>query len=112
MLEHDGNSDVALSLAQTARRGMPESPNSADTLGWAYYKKGAYLLSLKLLQDAANKAPENATYQYHLGLAYYKAGDASKAKMHLRRALELDPKSVSSSDVRKVLAELDTKGPG
>src|SRR5579863_7826503 len=40
MLEQGENVDVALSMAQTARRGMPESPNAADTLGWAYYQKG------------------------------------------------------------------------
>ncbi len=42
MLQSGGNLDVALSLAQTARRGMPDSPNVADTLGWIYYQKGAY----------------------------------------------------------------------
>ena len=35
MLQQGGNIDVALAMAQTARRGMPNSPNAADTLGWA-----------------------------------------------------------------------------
>jgi cellulose synthase operon protein C len=35
-----GNVDVALAMAQTARRGMPDSSSVADTLGWAYYQKG------------------------------------------------------------------------
>ncbi|MGH9567481.1 MAG: tetratricopeptide repeat protein, partial [Candidatus Angelobacter sp.] len=38
MLEHGADTGVALSLAQTARRGLPDLPASADTLGWAYYK--------------------------------------------------------------------------
>jgi len=33
MLEHGGNFNIALPLAQTARRGLPDLPNTADTLG-------------------------------------------------------------------------------
>src|SRR5581483_1226741 len=63
MLETGGNVDVALSLAQTARRGMPNSPNAADTLGWVYYQKGAYRSAIDLFQESLklteqNKAPE------------------------------------------------------
>ena len=36
--------DVALSLAQTARTGLPNSPAVADTLAWIYCQKGAYQL--------------------------------------------------------------------
>src|SRR6266480_359381 len=42
MIEHQESVNVALTLAQTARRGLPNLPNSADTLGWAYYHNGAY----------------------------------------------------------------------
>ena len=33
MLTHGENPNVAFSLAQTARKGLPNLPNSADTLG-------------------------------------------------------------------------------
>ncbi len=36
MVDSGQNLDVALSLAQIARRGMPASPNTADTLAWIY----------------------------------------------------------------------------
>jgi hypothetical protein len=39
MIEHGGNIVVALSLAETARRGLPDSPSTADTLAWAYIQK-------------------------------------------------------------------------
>jgi hypothetical protein len=45
MIEHKESVNVALTLAQTARRGLPNLPNSADTLGWAYYHSGAYLVA-------------------------------------------------------------------
>ena len=35
-LEHGGDVNVALSLAQMVRQKMPNSPDAADTLGWAY----------------------------------------------------------------------------
>ena len=92
MLEHGGNTDVALSLAQVARRGMQDSPNSADTLAWAYYHKGAYGMAVDLLQDATKKSPDNATYQYHLGLAYLRQNQRAQAKEHLQKALQLNPK--------------------
>jgi len=106
MLEHGGNSDVALSLAQVARRGMQESPNSADTLAWAYYHKGAYGMAVDLLNDAIKKAPENATYQYHLGLAYMKQNEHARAKEHLQKALQLNPKFRDAEGARKALEQL------
>ena len=106
MLEHGGNTDVALSLAQVARRGMQDSPNSADTLAWAYYHKGAYGMAVDLLQDATKKAPDNATYQYHLGLAYLRQNQRAQAKEHLQKALQLDPKFSQAEDARKALDQL------
>ncbi len=37
--ESGANLDVALQLAQTAKAGLPDSPEVDDTLGWVYYKK-------------------------------------------------------------------------
>ena len=42
MIDSKQNVDVALSLAQTARRLKPESPQTADTLAWVYFFKGDY----------------------------------------------------------------------
>ena len=103
MLEHGGNIDAALSLAQVARRGMQDSPSSADTLAWAYYHKGAYGLAVDLLQDAIKRSPENPTYQYHLGLSYLKQNERARAKQHLQKALQLNPKFNQADDARKTL---------
>jgi tetratricopeptide (TPR) repeat protein len=106
LLEHGGNLDVALSLAQVARRGLPKMSNSADTLGWAYYKKGAYSLAIGLLQEALKDSPQNALYHYHLGMAYHKNNEPAKARQHLRRALELQANFENADDARRALAEL------
>ena len=95
-----------LSLAQIARQGMPDSPNSADTLAWAYYHKGVYQLATDLLEQALKTQPNNATYHYHLGLAYQKMSDPARAKTHLEKSLQLPPNSPDAGDVRKALNEI------
>jgi tetratricopeptide (TPR) repeat protein len=108
LLEQGGNVDVAMNMAQMARRGMPNSPNAADTLGWAYYQKGIYhsaidqfLESLRLNQQ--NGGPDSATVHYHLGLAYQKVNQNTLAREHLEKAVKLKPEY---ADARKALSEL------
>ena len=105
MLERGGNLDQALALAQTARRGMPESPASADTLAWAYYKKGVYGSAIELLEQAIQKQPKNPTYHFHLGLAYQQKNEQSKAATHLKKALELNPQGPHASAIKDALAK-------
>jgi tetratricopeptide (TPR) repeat protein len=111
MLQTGGNVDVALSLAQTARREMPDSPNAADTLGWVLYQKGAYRSAIDLFQEALklgekNKSPDNPTVHYHLGLAYEKTDQSGLAKQQLERVLKIDPNYLDADDVKKQLAQL------
>lgn len=91
MVDHGGNLDVALSLAQTARQALPDSPAVADTLALAYYKKGNYSEAIDLFKEALKKAPDTAEFNYHLALAYEKANDKAHAAEYLHRALKLDP---------------------
>jgi len=106
MLQQGGNVDVALAMAQTARRQLPDNPNSADTLGWAYYQKGVYSSAISMFKEALrlsekNKEPESALYHYHLGLAYTKAEQRGLAKQQFERVLKIDPKSSDAPDARK-----------
>ena len=106
MLEHGGNTDVALSLAQVAVRGMPEMIGFADTLAWAYCQKGSYGSAISLLEEVIKKEPQNSLYHNHLGVAYQKSGDKARAREHLQRALQLDPKSPQANEVRNALSAL------
>jgi Flp pilus assembly protein TadD len=85
---------------------MPDSANTADTLGWAHYKLGTYDSAIPLLQEAARKTPQDATYQYHLGLAYAKANKVELARGCFQRALKLDPNSSRANEIRQALAAL------
>ena len=106
MLQNGENVDVALTLAQTARQGMPNSPNSADTLAWAYYHKGTYAFARDLLEDAIKTEPNSATMQYHLGMVYGKLQDKNSAEIHLKKAATLAPDSPAAKDARTALQGL------
>ena len=103
MLEHGGNVNVAFSLAQTARKGLPNLPNSADTLGWAYYQQGAYNAAIEALQEAVKGSPDSATYHYHLGMAYQKANNLPMAKKEFASALQINPKLSQADEINKLL---------
>jgi tetratricopeptide (TPR) repeat protein len=108
ILEQGGNVDVAMGLAQTARRGMPDSPNAADTLGWAYYQKGIYQSAISQFQEALrlsekHGAPDDADLHYHLGLAYQKTKQTALARQQLEKALKLSP---DNAEARKALSDL------
>jgi tetratricopeptide (TPR) repeat protein len=108
MLQQGGNVDVALAMAQTARRGMPDSSNAADTLGWAYFHKGVYQSAINMFQESLRLnekrgAADDPTVHYHLGLAYGKVNQPAQARQQLERALKINPKN---SDAKKALAEL------
>jgi len=108
LLEHGGDTNYALTLAQIARRGMPESPNTADTLAWAYYQKGIYDSAIELLQAAIKKVPENATYRYHLGLVYQRVSKVSLARQNFQQALLIDPRSKHADEIRHALTDLSS----
>src|SRR5438445_4196168 len=105
LLEHSGNADLALSLAQTARRGLPDTPSTADTLAWAYINKGAFGLAVDLLEEATNALPGDPTYHYHLGVAYQKNNDNARAKAQFERALQLNPSRSQADAIHKAIAE-------
>lgn len=109
MLEHGGNVNVALSLAQTARRGLPELPNAADTLGWAYYYQGAYSSAINTLQEAVSENPQNPTFHYHLGMAYEKANNYYLAKKQLEYTLQMSPNYAHADEIKQLLEQSPQK---
>jgi tetratricopeptide (TPR) repeat protein len=104
--ESGGNLDVALQLAQTAKRRLPETPEVNDTLGYIYYKKDLPALAIPPLQASVQKDPNNPLFHYHLGLAYRKAGNSVQARESLNRALMLKPDFSGAQDARNVLESL------
>jgi len=106
MLVNGKTPDAALTLAKTARQGMPNSPNAADTLAWAYYYNGTYEFARDLLEDAINTEPNCAEMQYHLGMVYSKLRDKKNAATHLNKAIPLARDSQIAKDARAALQEM------
>ena len=111
MLQKGENLDVALSLAQKARTGLPSSPGVADTLGWIYYRKGVYPLAITFLKEALdqqekNKLPENPDYDYHIGWAYEKTGQAALARQHFEHLLKIHPNYPAATEIKNELSHL------
>ncbi|MGO9085999.1 MAG: tetratricopeptide repeat protein [Candidatus Sulfotelmatobacter sp.] len=111
LLQTGGNPDLAMPLAETARRGMPDSPQAADTMGWVLYQKGAYSSAIDQFQEALKlaqkaKSPDNATVHYHLGMAYERAGQPALARQHLQQVLKINPDYSRAEDVKKLLSQI------
>jgi tetratricopeptide (TPR) repeat protein len=106
MVTSGQNVDMALSYAQTARRNLPNSPDTADTLAWVYYYKGTYLSARDLLEGALKQSPDNASMHYHLGMTYSKLGRKADAQTQLKKAISLDPNSQTAKDAEAALGRL------
>jgi tetratricopeptide (TPR) repeat protein len=105
MLEHGGDPNVALTLAQTARRALPAEPGVADTLGWAYYHVGSFSAAAPLFEEATRKVVNNQTYSYHLALTYERMNDCQRARSEFNKVIGIDPQSHIADKARLALAE-------
>jgi Flp pilus assembly protein TadD len=110
LLEHGGDATQALNYAVAARTQLPDSPTTADTIGWAYFHKGVYKEAASSLESAAAALPDNPSVHYHLGLTYKAMHDMTRAKQHLEKVLQLDPQYSHAQQVYKALQELVTTG--
>lgn len=111
MLSTGQNLDIALGLAQTAGKGLPNSPAVADTLGWIYYRKGVYPLAINYLQEAlklqeSNKMSDNPDIHYHLGWAYEKTNQPALARQHFEYVLKIKPNYPAAAEIKNELTHL------
>jgi Flp pilus assembly protein TadD len=93
-------------MAQTARRQLPDNPNSADTLGWAFYHKAVYGSAITLFKEAVKKEPDNPLFNYHLGLAYAKSGQEALARQQLDRVVKIKPNYPDVDELRRAIAQV------
>jgi tetratricopeptide (TPR) repeat protein len=108
-MEDDANLNRAFELARQAYEKVKSNPASADTLGWAYYRKGVYRQAVWYLEEAdqlleargcddgvvphgnqESAACESLSIvKYHLGMALIKSGDVETGRRKLERAIRL-----------------------
>ena len=99
--------EKALPLAEKAEQLAPQLGWVTDTLGWIYYRRGAYPEAEKILLRAAEHAPSNGLVQFHLGLTYEKLGRKTDAASALRQAAKLDPKLAEREKVEQRIKGLE-----
>lgn len=104
--EENGNLDMALQLAQSARQQLPDHPDVSDTLGYVYLRKNLPVLAIPAFQESIERAPSNPAYHYRLAQALSQTGDKAGAKRAVERALKLKPDFAEAGEARKLLATL------
>jgi cellulose synthase operon protein C len=110
-LNHGGDTTAALSLAQEAKRALPESAAVADTFGWALYKSRSYGLAITQLSEGVKKAPGNPEFLYHLGMAYLAANRFEPAAQSLQRALSDNPNFADAVSAKAALDAIAKRQP-
>ena len=104
----NGNLDVALQLAQTAKAQLPNRHEVDDTLGWIYYKKGLSSMAIEALSASTQKQPDNPSYNYHLALAHHQNGNKDEAKKLLEKALKSKATFDGVEEAKKLLDTLSS----
>lgn len=102
----NGNLDVALQLAQTAKAQLPNRHEIDDTLGYIYYKKGLSSMAIESLSASTTRQPDNPNYNYHLALAYHQSGNKVEAKKYLEKVVNTKSKFDRLEDARKLLESI------
>ncbi len=102
----NGNLDMALQLAQTAKSQLPTRHEVDDTLGWIYYKKGLSSMAIDSFSNSTLRQPDNPVYNYHLALAHHASGNKQEARKLLEKALTSKTKFAESDEAKKLLESI------
>ena len=98
--------DEALTMAQRARQGLPNSPDVMDTLGWIYLKKNLSDDAIRTFKELVATDPNSASYHYHYGMALLQKGDKPSAKRELETAIRFNPSKDDGIKIRQLLASM------
>jgi len=104
--EHGGDLDMALTMAQQAKRILPNLSEISDTLGWIYLKKNLSDNAIDLFKELVQKEPHASTYRYNLGMAYYQKGDKPAALKQLQEALKDNPPKSESDKIKELIGRI------
>jgi tetratricopeptide (TPR) repeat protein len=106
--ERPGDAYAAAKAAYRMRRDV----HGADTLAWAALQAGHMGAAERAMRDALRLGTRDARMHYHAGRIALASGSASRARMHLERALAISPAfdPRQAPHARELLAELDGTG--
>lgn len=78
--------DQALEMLLKAHKLLPNDGYIADSVGWAYFKKGDLVKAIQYLEHAVEILPYDATINDHLGDVYWLSGRKTEARFQWQRA--------------------------
>ena len=99
-----GDPTRALALARAAYRERP-SVLGADTLAWALYRAGRSREAAPYVTQSLRLGTQSSRILYHAGMIEIALGEIDAARIHLRRALALNP-AFSPLDAPRAAAAL------
>jgi tetratricopeptide (TPR) repeat protein len=104
--ERPAGSERALPLATRAAELRPTAPEVLDTLGWVYYRRGAYADAERVLGRAAERGPDRGLIHYHLGMVYVRLERPREAITALRHASRLDASLARTENLDEIITGL------
>jgi len=94
LAEHSRKLDEAVKLLHEAVDLDPYNGSYLDSLGWAYFKRGAFDKAKTYLLRAGDQLPRNSVIQDHVGDLLFAMSDRSGAVAAWRRALDGDGRAI------------------
>jgi tetratricopeptide (TPR) repeat protein len=94
--EGGGNLDQAQTYAERAKKGAPDSPDVADTLGYVYLRKNLNTQAAEIFRQNVQQHPQNPAFHFHLAMALLKTGDKQGAREQASKALQGAPPNMQS----------------
>lgn len=98
------NLDEALNMLKRAVELQPRDGFIIDSLGWAYFKLGAFKDATSWLERAVEAKPGDPVINDHLGDAYWRVGRTREARFQWQRALGLSPDAQAERSIARKLA--------
>lgn len=86
LLEHGGDPVRAVAMLEKANSLAPGQAAIADSLGWAYYRRGDVARAIPLLETASVGAPADPDVAEHLGDVYWAVGRRYEARYSWKAA--------------------------
>ena len=86
--ESGRNLDQAMTMAEKAKKRVPNNTDVSDTLGYVYYQKNLNSEALRIFKQVVEEQPQNATFRLHLAMALLKQGDKQGARDEAQKALK------------------------
>ncbi|MGB1474416.1 MAG: tetratricopeptide repeat protein, partial [Candidatus Puniceispirillaceae bacterium] len=96
--------EKAITFIQKAVQLQPYSGYYADSLGWVYYRQGAFDKAVLWLEKAIQLTPTDAIISEHLGDAYWQTGRFVEARFKWQHALDM---GIEESRIEGLKAKLE-----